>query len=182
MAEDCEAEQLREEIARLAQQVLDLSKELSVYKPTLLSLAFLFLSIALWLAVLLTTGKRRDKIRRLMRRERFADETADVESTQAGSQDSVFSHGENEREEADKRVSPPSLVFEPPPEEGGQQHQQQEGVRLPKTSLPARMSDLYQSYPEDTEEMVMEVPDIVFTRASSLASGGRTPRRGSLNP
>ena len=29
-----------------------------------------------------------------MRRERFADETADVESTQAGSQDSVFSHGE----------------------------------------------------------------------------------------
>ena len=38
-----------------------------------------------------------------------------------------------------------------------------------------------QSYPEDTEEMVT-VPDIVFTRASSLASGGRTPRRGSLNP
>ena len=37
-----------------------------------------------------------------------------------------------------------------------------------------------QSYPEDTEEMVA-VPDIVFTRASSLASGGRTPRRGSLN-
>ena len=37
-----------------------------------------------------------------------------------------------------------------------------------------------QSYPEDTEEMVT-VPDIVFTRASSLASGGRTPRRGSLN-
>ena len=29
-----------------------------------------------------------------MRRERFADEAADVASTQAGSQDSVFSHGE----------------------------------------------------------------------------------------
>ena len=29
-----------------------------------------------------------------MRRERFADEAADVESTQAGSQDSVSSHGE----------------------------------------------------------------------------------------
>ena len=43
--------------------MLDLSKELSVYKPTLLSLAFLFICIALWLAILLTTGKRRDKIR-----------------------------------------------------------------------------------------------------------------------
>ena len=29
-----------------------------------------------------------------MRRERFADEAADIESTQAGSQDSVSSHGE----------------------------------------------------------------------------------------
>ena len=38
-----------------------------------------------------------------------------------------------------------------------------------------------QSYPEDADEMVA-VPDIVFTRASSLASGGRTPRKGSLNP
>ena len=43
--------------------MLDLNKELSVYKPTLLSLAFLFICIALWLAILLTTGKRRDKIR-----------------------------------------------------------------------------------------------------------------------
>jgi len=173
---DCEADQLREEVARLAQQVLDLSKELSVYKPTLLSLAFLFACIGLWLAVLLATGKRRDKIRRLMRRERFANEAADVESTEAGSQDSVFSHGEDETGEG-KKALPPSLVFEPPPEEEGQQ---QEAARMPKMSLPARMSDLYQSYPEDTEEMVA-VPDIVFTRASSLASGGRTPRRGSLN-
>ena len=30
--------------------------------------------------------------RRLMRRERFADEAADVESTEAGSQDSDFSN------------------------------------------------------------------------------------------
>ena len=41
---------------------------------------------------------------------------------------------------ADKKALPPSLVFEPPPEEG----QQQEASRMPKTSLPARMSDLYQ--------------------------------------
>ena len=55
--------------------------------------------------------------------------------------------GENERGEVDKkRVSPPSLVFEPPPEEEDRHHHQQEeeGVRVPKTSLPARMSDLYQ--------------------------------------
>ena len=38
--------------------------------------------------------------RRLMRRERFADEAAaDVESTQASSQDSVFSHGESQHSE-----------------------------------------------------------------------------------
>ena len=37
--------------------MLDLNKELSVYKPTLLSLAFLFICIALWLAVLLTTAQ-----------------------------------------------------------------------------------------------------------------------------
>ena len=83
------------------------------------------------------------------------------------------------------------MVFEPPVEEG----QQKEEARVPKMSLPARMSDLYQvtrnisnfdpstpqSYPDDAEEMTT-VPDIVFTRASSIASGVRTPRRGSLNP
>ena len=83
------------------------------------------------------------------------------------------------------------MVFEPPVEEG----QKMEEVRVPKMSLPARMSDLYQvtrnisnidpstpqSYPDDAEEMAT-VPDIVFTRASSIASGVRTPRRGSLNP
>ena len=89
------------------------------------------------------------------------------------------------------------MVFEPPVEEG----QQKEEARVPKMSLPARMSDLYQvtrnihnmyyiynfdpntsqSYPDDAEEMAA-VPDIVFTRASSIASGVRTPRRGSLNP
>ena len=50
--------------------------------------------------------------------------------------------GENGTGE-DKKALPPSLVFEPPPEEAGQQ-QHQEGSRMPKTSLPARMSDLYQ--------------------------------------
>ena len=53
-----------------------------------------------------------------------------------------ITRGENERGEADKKVLPPSLVFEPPTEEG--QQQQQGAARLPKTSLPARMSDLYQ--------------------------------------
>jgi len=173
---DCEADQLREEVARLAQQVLDLNKELSVYKPTLLSLAFLFICIALWLAILLTTGKRRDKIRRLMRREKFANEAADVESTEAD-KDSVLSLGQNENETSKDRAVPPTVVFEPPVEEG----QQKEEARVPKMSLPARMSDLYQSYPDDAEEMTT-VPDIVFTRASSIASGVRTPRRGSLNP
>ena len=49
--------------------------------------------------------------------------------------------GENETGEG-KKALPPSLVFEPPPVEG--QQQQQEASRMPKTSLPARMSDLYQ--------------------------------------
>ena len=48
--------------------------------------------------------------------------------------------GENETGEEVKKALPPSLVFEPPPEEG----QHQEASRMPKTSLPARMSDLYQ--------------------------------------
>ena len=48
--------------------------------------------------------------------------------------------GEKETGESGKRALPPSLVFEPPPEEG----RQEEAGRLPKTSLPARMSDLYQ--------------------------------------
>ena len=53
----------------------------------------------------------------------------------------LLAAGENGTGE-DKKALPPSLVFEPPPEEGQQQHQ--EGSRMPKTSLPARMSDLYQ--------------------------------------
>ena len=48
--------------------------------------------------------------------------------------------GDNETGKADERTLPPSLVFEPPPEQG----QQQEGGRVPKISLPARMTDLYQ--------------------------------------
>ena len=49
--------------------------------------------------------------------------------------------GEGETGEG-KKALPPSLVFEPPAEEEGQQ--QQEAARMPKMSLPARMSDLYQ--------------------------------------
>ena len=48
--------------------------------------------------------------------------------------------GEDETGEGKKALTP-SLVFEPPPEEEGQQ---QEAARMPKMSLPARMSDLYQ--------------------------------------
>ena len=54
--------------------------------------------------------------------------------------------------------------------------------RIPKVSLPAKMSELYQAYPVDSEgmvvnmnpdELVVNVPDIVFTRSSSLASTGK---------
>ena len=39
--------------------------------------------------------------------------------------------------------------------------------RSTKISLPARMTDLYQTYPEDREGMVVaEAPEIVLTRPS----------------
>ena len=45
-----------------------------------------------------------------------------------------------------------------------------------KISLPAKMSDLYQSYPGDTEGMVrvqgLAVPQIVFTRPSITSTQG----------
>ena len=53
----------------------------------------------------------------------------------------LSSAGENEGV-TEKKLSPPAVVFDPPPEDGVGGHQ--EGPRLPKTSLPARMSDLYQ--------------------------------------
>ena len=68
-----------------------LNLELSIYKPLLLCLVTGLACIALWLAVLVLTGKRRDKIRRLMRRERFADE-GELQ-TEASSRDSVFTEG-----------------------------------------------------------------------------------------
>ena len=52
----------------------------------------------------------------------------------------LSSAGENEGV-TEKKFSPPAVVFDPPPEDTGGH---QEGPRLPKTSLPARMSDLYQ--------------------------------------
>ena len=52
----------------------------------------------------------------------------------------LSSAGENEGV-TEKKFSPPAMVFDPPPEDTGGH---QEGPRLPKTSLPARMSDLYQ--------------------------------------
>ena len=82
-------------------QVYHLNLELSIYKPLLLCLVTGLACIALWLAVLVLTGKRRDKIRqargvvtcsrRLMRRERFADE-GEVQ-TEASSRDSDFTEG-----------------------------------------------------------------------------------------
>ena len=51
--------------------------------------------------------------------------------------------------------------------------------RLPKLSLPAKMTELYQSYPmdnegmvvsENDEELVMKVPEIVLSGSSSVGS------------
>ena len=80
-----------------------------------------------------------------------------------------MSHDETvgENEKGDKSVLPPSLVFEPPTEEG---QQGQEGGRMPKTSLPARMSDLYQ-VPEQVLHIITLPPNLL-PRATL-----RTPRR-----
>ena len=48
-------------------QIFSLSRQLSVYKPVLLSLVTALVCISAWLAVLTLTGKRRDKLRRLLR-------------------------------------------------------------------------------------------------------------------
>ena len=55
-------------------QISHLKSQLNVYKPLLLALVTTLVCIAVWLMVLTLTGKRRDKLRRLLRRDRFITE------------------------------------------------------------------------------------------------------------
>ena len=137
---ECEGE-LRSEISSLESQ-------LNVYKPLLLALVTTMLCISVWLLVLTLTGKRRDKLRRLLRRDQFITEL----DTEAGSSQEVESEvGEERTSGVASVVSVPSVG---PP-------------RSNKISLPARMTDLYQTYPGDSEGMVeAQTPEIVLTRPS----------------
>ena len=131
-----------------------------MYKPVLLSLTTVLVCIAVWLTVLTLTGKRRDKIRRLLRREQFVTEVeARVqEDTSSQDVDSVAS-SVNEMEEVDSVGTEANKIGVP--------------VRSGKISLPARMTDLYQSYPGDKEGMVIadsvQLPEIVLTRPSIVS-------------
>ena len=58
-----------------------------MYKPVLLSLTTVLVCIAVWLTVLTLTGKRRDKIRRLLRREQFVTEVEARGQEDTSSQD-----------------------------------------------------------------------------------------------
>lgn len=138
-----------------------------MYKPVLLSLTTVLVCIAVWLTVLTLTGKRRDKIRRLLRREQFVTEVEarGHEDTSSQDVDSVAS-SVNEMEEVDSVGTEASKIGVP--------------VRSGKISLPARMTDLYQSYPGDKEGMVIpetvHLPEIVLTRPSiaSLSADSQT--------
>ena len=55
-------------------QINSLKDELNIYKPMLLSLATMLVCLTLWLGILALTGKRKDKIRRLLRRDQFVTE------------------------------------------------------------------------------------------------------------
>ena len=55
-------------------QISNLKSQLNVYKPLLLALVTTLVCIAIWLLVLTLTGKRRDKLRRLLRRDMFITE------------------------------------------------------------------------------------------------------------
>merc|ERR1711983_339602 len=123
----------------LRNQIYSLTEQLNVYEPVLLSLTTVLVCIAVWLTVLTLTGKRRDKIRRLLSREQFVTEVEarGQEDTSSQDVDSVAS-SVNEMEVVGTETRK---------------------VRSGKISLPARMTDLYQSYPGDTEGMV--IPETV---------------------
>ena len=148
---ECEGE-LRSEISSLASQ-------LNVYKPLLLALVTTMLSISVWLLVLTLTGKRRDKLRRLLRRDQFITEL-DTDQSAVTSQEVDSEAGEEERNSV---TSVPSVVSVSAP-------------RSTKISLPARMSDLYQTWPGDSEGMVVaqvaqHTPEIILTRPSVSEAG-----------
>merc|ERR1719192_796042 len=133
-------------VTDLREQIFSLSRQLSVYKPVLLSLVTALVCISAWLAVLTLTGKRRDKLRRLLRRDQFVSEleAGDQGTDGASSQDvgSVAASVEDVSELAPAQQ----------PRRGSQLSQ-----RSGKISLPAKISDLYQPSPGDGEGMV-QVP------------------------
>lgn len=145
-----------------------------MYKPVLLSLTTVLVCIAVWLTVLTLTGKRRDKIRRLLRREQFVTEVEarGHEDTSSQDVDSVAS-SVNEMEVVGTETSKVRSGKISLQEVGGP-------MRSGKISLPARMTDLYQSYPGDKEGMVIpetvHLPEIVLTRPSiaSLSADSQT--------
>ena len=137
---ECEGE-LRSEISSLESQ-------LNVYKPLLLALVNTMVCISVWLLVLTLTGKRKDKLRRLLRRDQFITEL----DTEAGSSQEVESEAGEERTSGVASVASVPSVGPP---------------RSNKISLPARMTDLYQTYPGDSEGMVVaQPPEIILTRPS----------------
>ena len=149
---ECEGA-LRSEISSLASQ-------LNVYKPLLLALVTTMLCISVWLLVLTLTGKRKDKLRRLLRRDQFISEL-DTEQQSGGSSQEVESAvaGE-ERSQVTNTVAATTTATTAT----------NNPTRSTKISLPARMTDLYQTYPGDSEGMVVaqlaQTPEIVLTRPS----------------
>ena len=147
--QECEGE-LRSEISSLESQ-------LNVYKPLLLALVTTMVCISVWLLVLTLTGKRRHKLRRLLRRDQFITEL-DTEHSAGSSQEMESEAGEEERGSVTSSTkagqSVPSVASVGAP-------------RSTKISLPARMTDLYQTYPGDSEGMVVaQPPEIILTRPS----------------
>ena len=135
----------------LRSEISSLESQLNVYKPLLLALVTTMLCISVWLLVLTLTGKRRDKLRRLLRRDQFITEL----DTEAGSSQEVESEaGDEKRSNSSSVTSVPSVPSMSAP-------------RSTKISLPARMTDLYQTYPGDSEGMVVaQTPEIILTRPS----------------
>ena len=148
----CEGE-LRSEISSLANQ-------LNVYKPLLLALVTTMFCISVWLLALTLTGKRRDKLRRLLRRDRFISEL------ESGSSQEVDSQGDSRAGEERSDVTSTTVVAMAAPPVPPVTSTTST-LRSTKISLPARMTDLYQTYPGDSEGMVVaQTPEIVLTRPS----------------
>ena len=97
-------------------------------------------------------GKRKEKLKRLLRRDQFISEV------EAGSSDSSQDVGSMASEELQVTNNEVMEADRPAAKRSG------------KISLPARMSDLYQTYPGDREGMVVaHVPEITLTRPSVVS-------------